>query len=109
MAPRARSCASVGRAEAGGGAAQYRRQAERAGDTANELTDDIADRLASAHRAGGEHADGDGGVKMPARHGAVGEGEDHDGQAVGERNRDDTGQADTVADHGRGASADEHE
>jgi len=28
---------------------------------------------------------------------------------VGEGNRGDTGQADTVADHGRGAGADEHE
>jgi hypothetical protein len=46
---------------------------------------------------------------MPARHRAVGEGEGHDGQAMGERNRDDPGQADTVADHGRGAGADEHE
>ncbi len=44
---------------------------------------------------------------MSARHGAVGEG--HDGQAVRERNRDDTGQADTFADHGRRAGADEHE
>ena len=46
---------------------------------------------------------------MPPRHGAVGESEDHDGQAVGEGNRGDAGQADTVADHGRGAGADEHE
>jgi hypothetical protein len=46
---------------------------------------------------------------MPARHGAVGEGEGHDGQAVRERNRDDTGHADIFADHGRGADADEHE
>ncbi len=80
-----------------------------AGDTANELTDDIANRLADAHRAGGEHAHGDGGVHMPARHGSVGEGEGHDGQAVGERNRDDTWQADTFAYNGRGAGTDEHE
>ena len=46
---------------------------------------------------------------MSPRHGAVGEGEDHDGQAMGEGNRGDTRQADTVADHGRGAGADEHE
>ena len=44
---------------------------------------------------------------MSARHGAVGKG--HDGQAVRERNRDDAGQADTFADHGRHAGADEHE
>src|SRR5216683_1514675 len=79
------------------------------GDTANELADDVADRLAGTHRAGGEHADSDGWVHMAARCGAVGEGEGHDGQAVGERNRDDTGQADTIADHSRRAGADKHE
>jgi len=45
---------------------------------------------------------------MPARHRAVGKGEGHDGQAVGEGNRDETRQADTVADHGSGAGADEY-
>jgi hypothetical protein len=88
---------------------QYGPQQQRAGDTANELTDDIANRLADAHRAGGEHAHGDSGVHMPARHGSVSESEGHDGQAVGEGNRDDTGQADALAHYGRGAGADEHE
>src|SRR6266850_580925 len=96
------------RAEAGRRAPQYGRQEERAGDTANELADDVANRLAGAHRAGREHAHSDGGVKMPARHRAVGKGEGHDGQAVGEGNRDETRQADTVADHGSGAGADEY-
>jgi hypothetical protein len=45
---------------------------------------------------------------MSAGHACVGEGEDHDGQAVGEGNREDSGQADTV-DHGGGTGADEHE
>ncbi len=45
---------------------------------------------------------------MPARHGAVSEGEGHDGQAVGEGDRDETRQADTGADHGPGAGADEY-
>jgi hypothetical protein len=45
---------------------------------------------------------------MAARHGAVGEGEDHDGQTVSEGNRGETRQADTIADHGPGASADEY-
>ncbi|MGY4434835.1 hypothetical protein ACVWWO_007312 [Bradyrhizobium sp. F1.13.1] len=45
---------------------------------------------------------------MPARYRAVGEGEGHDGQAAGERNGDETRQADTVADHGPGAGADEY-
>jgi len=40
---------------------------------------------------------------------AVGEGEDHDGQAVRKCNRHYTRQADTVADHGGGAGANEHE
>ena len=46
---------------------------------------------------------------MPARHGAVGEGEGHDGQAVGEGNRGDTAEAGAAADHGRRAGADEYE
>ncbi len=46
---------------------------------------------------------------MPARNGTVGESEGHDGQAVGERNRDNAGQAETIADHGRGAGTDEYE
>ena len=109
VAPRARFCASAGVPRPVSAPPQHGRQEDRADNTANELTDDIADRLADAHRAGGEHTDSDRGVKMPARHGAVGEGEGHDGQAVRERNRDDTGHADTFADHGRRAGADEHE
>jgi hypothetical protein len=62
-------------AEAGLRSPQYGPQQQRTDDTANELTDDVANRLAGAHRAGGEHADSDGGVHVPARHGAVGEGE----------------------------------
>ena len=52
---------------------------QRARDTANELADDVANRLAGAHCARGEHTNGDRGIHMPARHGAVGEGKDHDG------------------------------
>ena len=96
------------RAKAGPRTPQYGRQEECAGDTANELADDVASRLAGPHRAGGEHADSDGGVKMPPRNAAIGEGKSHDGQAVREGNRDDAGQADTVADHRRGAGADEY-
>ena len=98
-----------GHAEAGLRSPQHGPQQQRAGDTANELTDDIANRLPDAHCAGGEHAYSDGGVHMPAGHGTVGEGEGHDGQAVGEGNRDNTGQADAFAYDGRGAGADEHE
>jgi hypothetical protein len=98
-----------GRAEAGSCTAQHGPQHERADDAANELTDDITGHFAGAHRADGEHANSDGGVHMPSRPGTVGEGEDHDGQAVGEGNRGDTGQADTVADHRSGAGADEHD
>ena len=36
-------------------------------------------------------------------------GEGHDGEAVRERNCNDTGHADTFADHGRRAGANEHE
>src|SRR5205085_9632855 len=57
----------------------------------------------------GEHAYCDGGIHMRPRHAAIGEGENHDGQAMSEGNRDDAGQADAVADHGRGAGSDEHE
>ena len=38
----------------------------------------------------------------------TGEDEDDDGQAMGEGNCGDTGQADTLADNGSGACADEH-
>src|SRR3954454_5385889 len=96
-------------AEASGGAAQNGQQHERAGDTTDELADDIGKRLANLHRAGGEHAHGDGGVEMPARYRAIGEGKSHDGQAVGEGNRGDAVKAGPVADHGRGAGTDEHE
>jgi hypothetical protein len=104
VVPRARFCASAGVPRPVSAPPQHGRQEDRADNTANELTDDIADRLADAHRAGGEHTDTDRGVKMPAR---LREGEGHDGQAVGERNRDDTGPAHTFADHGRRAGADE--
>ena len=46
---------------------------------------------------------------MAARHGTIGESEGHDGQTVSEGNRGETWQADTVADHGRGAGADEYQ
>ena len=39
----------------------------------------------------------------------IGEGKDHDGQAVGEGNRGDTIEARAVTDHGCRARADEHE
>jgi hypothetical protein len=46
---------------------------------------------------------------VPTRNGAVRESEGHDGQAVGESNRDNTSQADTIADHGCRAGTDEYE
>ena len=45
---------------------------------------------------------------MPPRYRAIREDEDHDGQAMREGNCGDTGQADTLADNGRCAGADEH-
>ena len=109
VAPRTRLCASAGVPRPVSGSPKYCPQQQRTGDTANELTDDVADRLTDADRAGDEDADSDGGVHVAARNGAVGEGEGHDGQTVGERNRDDAGQADTIADHGCGAGTDKYE
>ena len=71
--------------------------------------DDIANGVDRIHGASGEHADCNRRVHVPARHRAVCKREGHDGQAMGKSNRGHTGQADTIADHGRGAGADEHE
>jgi len=66
-------------------------------------------RHSSRRPASTPHSDGRG-LKCPARHGAVSEGEGPlTGQAVGEGDRDETtGRADTGADHGPGAGADEY-
>ena len=90
-------------------AAEHRPQQQRAGDAADELSDDVADRVADAHRAGCEHPDSDRRVHVPTGNAAVRKREDHDGEAMSEGNRGDAGQADTVTDDGGCARADEHE
>ena len=80
VVPESEAVRECGQTKARGGPAQNGPQQQRAGDAADELADDVANRLANAHRAGGEHADRDSGIHVPARHGAVGEGEGHDGE-----------------------------
>ncbi len=55
-----------GRAEAGRRTVQHGPQQVRGYDPANDLADDVAGRLAGAHRACSEHADSDGGIHVPA-------------------------------------------
>ena len=106
--PRARLCASAGvpRPEA---APRKNSQQKRAGDTSDELTDHIANGFGRIHGARGEDPNGHGGIDMSARDGTVGEGEGHNGQAMGQRDRGNAGKADALADHGRSARTDEHE
>ncbi len=100
VAPSSEIVRELRRTESGGRPAENGPQQQRAGDAANELAHDIADRVADADGAGGEHADGDRRVHVTSRNAAVGKGEDHDGQAVSEGNRGDTVQTGAVADHG---------
>jgi hypothetical protein len=96
---RARSCASVGGAEAGGDTAEQGSRQERTSDASNELASNIANGVDRIDGASGEHADCDRRVHVPARHRTVCKGESHDGQTMGQSNRSHTGQADTIADH----------
>jgi hypothetical protein len=99
----------LGPAEAGGDAAKHCPQKERRAGSGDKLADNVSDRFAETHGAGGQDADGDRRVKMGARQIAVGEGKDHNRQAVREGNRRDPVEAGACPDHRRGPSADEHE
>jgi hypothetical protein len=69
----------------------------------------LACRLGGTNGAGGERCGRDRRVEMATRHRAIGKGKHHDGQTMGERNRGDAGQTDSLAKHGCGASTDEYQ
>ena len=99
----------LGPPEPGGDAAQHRPQKERGGDAGHELADDVGDRFAQRHRPSGQHAHGDRRIEVGPGQIAVGEGEDHDGQAVGKSDGGDAAEAGAGPDRCGGAGTDEHE
>jgi hypothetical protein len=75
----------------------------------HELGDDVANGVHKAHGPGSQHAHGDGRVHVSSGHAAISKDEDHDGQPGRKGDRGDPAETGAIADHGTGASADEHQ